>query len=278
MGYEILSPAKVNLFLKVVSKRPDGYHELVSIVDIISIHDVIRLNETPEGKVVVRDSLGMLPDGPDNTMYKAAMLLKETCAVDAGVSIEVEKRIPVGAGLGGGSSNAASVMKALVRMWKLPVGLSTLMELGRRVGADVPLFLYGKSCVMRGIGERVSPIELPRIWYVVVYPNIVLSTKDVYNSLRIVLTKKGNEVTLSGKFSNILDIANVLENDLEEVAFLKCPAIKTIKARLKEAGAIGSLMTGSGSAVFGVFQSNKDAQGALERVEGLGTVFIAQSV
>jgi 4-diphosphocytidyl-2-C-methyl-D-erythritol kinase len=278
MGRAILSPAKVNLLLKVVSKRADGYHNLVSIVDIVSLYDVIRLKELTSGDVRVRDTAGVLPTGADNTIYRAIMLLKERFRVPSGIEAIVEKRIPVGSGLGGGSSNAARVMKALVRLWALPLGLPEMMELGRRIGADVPLFLYGRPCVMRGVGERVSPIELPRLSYVIVYPNVVISTRTVYDGLKIVLTKEENEVTFSGKFSTALDIAGILENDLEKVAFLRCPEIKTIKDRLKEAGAVGSLMSGSGSAVFGVFGDERGARKAVEKLGGLGSVFIANSL
>lgn len=268
----------MNLFLKVVSKRPDGYHNLVSIVDLISIYDVIRIRETPGEEVVVRDNLGLLPEGPGNTIYRAIMLLKEKYGVKAGINVFVEKHIPVGSGLGGGSSDAASIMKELVLLWSLPAAPPELSELGRKIGADVPLFLYGKSCVMGGVGERISPIELPPLWYVVVYPNVVLSTRDVYNGLRIVLTKSENEVKFSGNFPTTLDVAGMLENDLEEVAFLRCPEIKTIKERLREAGAVGSLMSGSGSAVFGIFEDESCARMALDEVGGLGSVFIANSI
>ena len=278
MEQPILSPAKVNLFLKVTSKRPDGYHNLVSVVDIISIYDVMRLQEARDGEVVVRDDQGLLPRGAANTVYRAIMLIKEKYGIAAGMIVDVEKRIPIGSGLGGGSGNAATVMKELVRLWDLRVGASELAMIGRLVGADVPLFLYGKPCVMRGVGERISPIDLPVIWYVLVYPNAVVNTRDVYNNLRIVLTRDENEVTFSGKFSRVRDIVNILENDLEEAAFFLCPRIKTIKERLKKAGALGSLMTGSGSAVFGVFEDEAGARKALEKVEGLGRVFIAHSI
>lgn len=277
MGRVILSPAKVNLLLKVVSKRPDGYHNLVSIVDLVSIYDVIRLKELPDNEVRVRDAAGLLHP-TDNTIYRAIMLLKERFGVPSGVEAVVEKRIPMGAGLGGGSSNAAKVMKALVRLWQLPVAEPELMELGRRIGADVPLFLYGRSCVMRGVGEKVTPIDLPRLSYVIVYPNVILSTAEVYKRLKIVLTKGENEVTFSGNFSTALDIAGVLENDLEEVAFLICPEIKTIKDRLREAGAVGTLMSGSGSSVFGVFGDEKGAKKAVEKIGGIGSVYIANSI
>jgi 4-diphosphocytidyl-2-C-methyl-D-erythritol kinase len=278
MDHGFLSPAKVNLLLKVVSRRPDGYHDLVSIVDIISICDLININEIDGDTVIVKDSTGMLPEGAGNTIFRAAMLLKEIFDVKTGVEIFVEKKIPQGAGLGGGSSNAATTMRELVRMWNLPVETPDLMQLGRRIGADVPLFLYGKSCVMRGVGDRVSPLKLPAMSYVVVYPNLVLSTKEVYNDLRIVLTKGENEVKFSGQFSSVLDIADILENDLEEVAVVRCPAIRTIKERLMEAGAVGALMSGSGSAVFGIFEENKQAQKASEKVRGLGEVFVADNI
>jgi 4-diphosphocytidyl-2-C-methyl-D-erythritol kinase len=278
MEHVTRSPAKVNLLLKVLSKRPDGFHDLVSVVDLVSIYDVIHISETSGREVAVKDTLGLLPEGPENTIYRAIALLKERFGVRSGVSVVVEKHIPMGAGLGGGSSNAASVLKELVRIWDLPVALPELLDLGKEIGADVPLFLYGKPSVMRGVGERLSPIDLPSMWYVVVYPNVVLSTKDVYNGLRIVLTKSENEVKFSGKLSSALDIAGILENDLEEVAFLRCPEIKTIKERLREAGAIGSLMSGSGSAVFGIFEDERGARTALGRVGGLGKVFIANSI
>ena len=278
MERTILSPAKVNLFLKVLSRRPDGFHNLLSLVDIVSICDVIRIRETKGPEVLVTDLEGLLPQGPENTIFRAVMLLKERFGIDAGVEVEVEKHIPLGAGLGGGSGNAATVMKALTRLWGLPVSPGELSELGRKVGADVPLFLYGKSCVMRGVGERISPLELPLVWYVVVYPRVLLSTRDVYNALGIVLTKNENEVKFSGKFSRVSEIAGILENDLERAALVRCPEITTIKERLKEVGALGSLMSGSGSAVFGIFEDEESARKAAKLVGGLGSVFIAHSV
>jgi 4-diphosphocytidyl-2-C-methyl-D-erythritol kinase len=277
MNSTILSPAKVNLLLKVVSRRSDGYHNLVSIVDIISIYDLIEFEDISDDKVVIIDRSGALPDGPENTMFRAATLLKESFRVRQGIRIVVHKNIPMGAGLGGGSSNAASVMKELVRRWRLPVEQSELTSMGRKIGADVPLFLYGKPCIMKGIGDRVDPIELPRIDYLIVYPNVLLSTKEVYQGLRIVLTRNENEVTFSGHFPAASDIAEVLENDLEVVAFDKCPVIKTIKERLIEAGAVGALMSGSGSAVFGIFRSQQGAIAASKQLESLGEVFVARS-
>jgi 4-diphosphocytidyl-2-C-methyl-D-erythritol kinase len=275
---KICSPAKVNLLLKVLSRRPDGYHNLVSLVDLISLADTLFIEELDDNSILVEDDKGVLPKGSANTIYKAAMLLKETYAVKEGVRIFVEKKIPIGAGLGGPSSNAATVLKTLVRLWGLPVGPRELMDIGVKVGADVPLFLHGKSCIMRGIGEQIEPIQLPELWYVIVYPGIVLHTRDVYEGLKIPLTLAQNDIKFSAQLSTAFDIARNMENDLEAVAFSLCPQIHTVKERLREAGAIGSLMSGSGSSVFGVFQNEAAAELASGKVRDLGNVFTAHSV
>ncbi len=271
------SPAKVNLFLKVLGERPDSYHEIVSLVDIISLEDELRVEEIPEDAVIVEDDGHLLPSGPANTIYRSAALLKEAYRVKRGVRLFVEKKIPIGAGLGGPSSNAAATLIALVKLWGLPASRADLFAIGSKVGADVPLFLYGKPCVMRGVGERITPIEIPRIWYVIVYPGIILHTKEVYGGLKIPLTLAQNDITLSGRFDTVLDVARVLENDLEEVAFSLHPEIENLKDTLREAGAIGSLMSGSGSSVFGVFENEAEARVAAEKVRDLGSVFVVHS-
>jgi 4-diphosphocytidyl-2-C-methyl-D-erythritol kinase len=272
-----LSPAKVNLFLKVLGKRPDGYHDLVSIVDIISLNDVLQVEGVSEDVVIVEDQKRLLPSGPANTIYRAAMLLKETNHVERGVRISVKKEIPIGAGLGGPSSNAATALNALVNLWNLPINSLGLTDLGSKIGADVPLFLYGKSCVMKGVGERITPIKIPCIWYVIIYPGIILHTKDVYGGLKIPLTLAQNDITLSGQLDTVFDVARMLKNDLEKVAFSLHPEIETLKERLQEAGAIGSLMSGSGSSVFGVFENEPDARVAAEKVSDSGSVFVVHS-
>jgi len=278
MEHTALSPAKVNLYLKVLSKRPDGYHNIESIVDPISIYDVIHITETKNSGIVVRDDKGILPEGRGNTIFRAAELLRERHRVRQGIEIFVEKNIPIGSGLGGPSSNAATVLRELARIWGLDAGEDELFDLGRTVGADVPLFLYGRPCVMRGIGDIISPVELPRIWYLVVYPRVEIPTKEVYGRLKIVLTNTENDIRLLGKFKTLYDVANILENDLERVGSIMCPQIKTIKTILKQSGALGSLMSGSGSSVFGIFKSENDAEKALSHAKDLGEVFLAHSL
>jgi 4-diphosphocytidyl-2-C-methyl-D-erythritol kinase len=278
MEHTALSPAKVNLYLKVLSKRPDGYHNIESIVDPISIYDVIHINELDDGRIVIKDNKGILPVGRENTIFRAVELLRERYRVKKGIEIFVEKNIPIGSGLGGPSSNAATVLRELAGIWGLGVKGDELHALGKAIGADVPLFLYGRPCIMRGTGDIISPIELPGMWYIVIYPDMEIPTKEVYNRLKIVLTNTENDIKLLGKFKTLYDIANILENDLEKVGIIMCPQIKTIKKILEESGAIGSLMSGSGSSVFGIFKTEHDAEKALAHVKGLGEVFLAHSL
>lgn len=278
MEHIFLSPAKVNLFLKVVSKRPDGYHNLVSLVDPISLYDIIHVYEESTDSVIVEDDRNLLPKGPGNTIYRAIMALRERYGIKYGVRVMVEKKIPIGAGLGGPSSNAAVIIREMSRLWRLESSFEELVAVGKRVGADVPLFLYGKPCIMKGIGDIISPARVPFLWYVIVYPRVVLHTKEVYEGLNTVLTKSENDINLSDKFSSVSDIADLLENDLEQVAFRQCPGIKSIKERLVQAGALGSLMSGSGSSVFGIFESEGGAREASRRVRDLGSVFMTHSI
>ncbi|HNQ46881.1 MAG TPA: 4-(cytidine 5'-diphospho)-2-C-methyl-D-erythritol kinase [Syntrophorhabdus sp.] len=278
MTHTVLSPAKVNLFLKVVSKRPDGYHNIVSIVDIISVFDVIHIEEIPDDVIIIEDDKDILPKDAANTMYRAAVALKERFKINRGVRVFVEKNIPIGSGLGGPSSNAATVLKELARIWKVQINEAELNDIGKGIGADVPLFLYGNACIMRGIGNKISPVELPSLWYLIIYPNISISTRRVYEGLKIVLTKKQNDIKLVAKFSGTREVSAILENDLERIGILLCPIIKTIKDRLIESGASGTLMSGSGSSVFGIFENEEGAKQASASLTNMGKIFIARSV
>jgi len=277
MKQTFLSPAKVNLVLKVLSKRPDGYHNIFSVVDPVSLYDLIHIEEVDTDCIIVKDDKGALPEGEQNTVYRAAKCIKEACSVRKGVNIYVEKRIPIGSGLGGPSSNAATVLKALSKMWDISVSDREFVDLGRSIGADVPLFLYGKPCIMEGIGDIITPIEVPLLWYLIVYPEFVLSTKEAYSRLKIELTNNENNIKLMGNFKNIGDIAGSLENDLEQIGMTMCPQIKTIKDILMETGALGALMSGSGSSVFGVFKNERDVEKASPFLQDIGSIFKAHS-
>lgn len=278
MQHVCLSPAKVNLFLKVLSKRDDGYHNIISIVSPVSLYDVIYFENRDDGKINVRDNKNCLPEGRANTIYKAALLLKEKYGVSKGLQIYVEKNIPIGSGLGGPSSNAAAVLRELPKLWGLTVDHTDIMEIGKEIGADVPLFLNDGPCIIRGIGEKVSPIELPRLWYLIIYPDAALKTPDVYGGTKIVLTKDENDIKLRKNFESVQEVAGILENDLEKVAILMCPKIKTLKERLIEAGAFGALMSGSGSSVFGVFENEEQVKKTLISFGNMKSAFIAHSI
>ncbi len=274
----LLSPAKVNLFLKVLSRRPDGYHDIASLVCPVSLFDVLHMHERDDGLITVKDDKGLLPEGRENTVFRAATLMKETFRIDKGVDVFIEKRIPIGAGLGGPSSNAAATMTGLNRMWRLSLKEDELTSLGARIGADVPLFVYGSSCIIEGIGEKVTPFPLPPLWLLIVYPNTVLKTREVYEGLKFVLTKSENEVTLATKVETIYDVARLLENDLEKVGIPSCPIIRSIKERLVAEGAVGALMSGSGSSAFGLFDSRESAEKASAALRPMGSVYVVQSV
>lgn len=278
MRHRFLSPAKVNLFLKVISRRADGYHNIVSLVDVITLHDELFIEEVDEDAVIVDDNLGILPKDEGNTVYRAAMALKERYGIRKGIKIFIEKRIPMGSGLGGPSSNAATTLKALVQIWDLDVDGEELASIGKGIGADVPLFLFGKPSVMKGIGDLITAVALPRLWYIIVYPNYFMSTREVYEGLKISLTKEENDVKLRRHFLHIAEVSSILENDLEKVAIPICSKIKDIKEKLAGAGAMGSLMSGSGSSVFGIFENQGDAVRALPVVQDFGSVFLARSI
>lgn len=277
MKHTFYAPAKVNLFLKVLSKRPDGYHNIVSLVDPIALFDVIHIEEVDDDVIIVKDDKGILPDGEGNTLYRAAKLLKEVFSIRKGLRIDVEKMIPIGSGLGGPSSDAATVLKGLSNIWQISITDEELMGIGKMIGADVPLFLYGKPCIMEGIGDIITPVDLPTLSYLIVYPGVIIQTKEVYERLKIVLTNKENDIKLMGNFKSIDGIVNNLENDLEQIGISMCPEIKTIKDIMMEAGAFGALMSGSGSSVFGIFENDIDARRASPFVQNMGSVFITNS-
>ncbi len=270
--------AKVNLFLKVLRKRDDGYHDIVSLVDLISLSDSIRIKETEEDQIVVKRISGEMPEGRENVIYRAVELLKQRFSIKKGIVVEVKKRIPLGAGLGGGSSNAATVIRALNSLWDLKISPSELLEIGKSIGADVPLFLYGKACIIRGVGEKITPVTLPRIWYLIVYPEVEMKSKEVYSRVKIVLTKNGDDIKLKKNFSSLEEVVRILENDLEETVIEMCPKIGEIKDLLTSCGAKGALVTGSGSSVFGCFEDKKSAERAARSMAPYGRVFVACSI
>jgi 4-diphosphocytidyl-2-C-methyl-D-erythritol kinase len=271
------APAKLNLRLKVTGRRPDGYHELVSLMVPIDICDVLDFQVTPETIKLLWEGLPVPVDEP-NLVRRAAEAFFERSGVKGGVSVKVSKNIPVAAGMGGGSSDAAATLLSLNRLWSEPLSLETLRDLALKLGADVPFFLEPRPSIARGIGEVLEPAaRWPEVWYLIVSPPFQVSTSWVYGNLRLGLTSNEYDRIKEELGKERLVISRFLENDLETVTSAKFPILDRIKKTLLDAGAEGALMTGSGPSVFGVFSSRNQAERAKEKIvpHDFGMVFLA---
>ena len=256
------SPAKINLSLEVLKKREDGFHQIRSLMQAVDLFDELTLKKRPKGVVISSDHPGC-PADETNLAFKAASLLLQEERKDRGVAIHITKRIPISAGLGGGSSNAAAALKGVRQLLKLDVPDRKLHQLAARVGSDVPFFLYSGQALAQGRGEEIRPIRIyGGYWLVLVCPGIEVSTRWAYQNLRINLTKKRAGVNLinleddSGFFEALLSF----ENDLEEVVRKRYPVIRRIKENLEDSGAVKSSMSGSGPTVYGVFDQKPQAE------------------
>jgi 4-diphosphocytidyl-2-C-methyl-D-erythritol kinase len=259
------APAKVNYRLEVLRKRPDGYHDLRMIMQRINLCDDIEISLKNTSGICVDCDNAVVSGGTDNIAWRAADSLLSSSGMDAGVHISIIKRIPVAAGLGGGSSDAATVLMGLNELLDIGFSDEKLMEIGVTLGADVPFFVFKKTALAEGIGEKLSVVEgLPQVWLVLVNPNIHVSTAWVYQNLT--LTNRSDDYKLP-RFSNkVNDICSILENDLESVTIARFPVIREIKDTLLEYGASGVLMSGSGPTVFSVFDSEEEARRCHEEI------------
>ena len=276
---KLYSPAKVNLFLEVLGKRDDGYHDLATLMQRISLFDEMEFSLREEGIVVKCPGSG-LPEDERNIAYRAVRALLERAGCRGGVEITIRKRIPMAAGLGGGSSNAASTLVVLNDFMGLAFSRDELIEIGATIGADVPFFIFEKTAWAFGIGDRLQEADnIPILWFVLLNPGIEISTKTVYQGLDLGLTKEGIEFSIHN-FRTAEEIAGGLRNDLENVAFRLFPVLADLKRVLLDHGALGSLMSGSGSTVFGIFEGEKEALKAAESLSRIGmwSVYTAHSL
>ena len=251
---EIKSFAKVNLYLEITGKRPDGYHELITVMCLIDLHDTLRLEfQTPDTRLTCNHPA--VPTDASNLGLKAAHAFFQAIGRSDSLSVAIDKKIPVGAGLGGGSSNAAAVLTALNDYYQQPLGRDAIMALAGRIGADVPFFIYGRPALATGIGERLTAFDhLPEMTVVLIYPGKPVSTAEVYQRLNFGLTKS-KKINTQITFRHIREkeIPALLYNDLEPPAFAINPEIAHAKTVLLGEGAAGALMSGSGSSVFGIY-------------------------
>ena len=256
--------AKINLGLDVVKKREDGYHEVRMIMQMINLYDKITLRQTSEPGIRVTTNLSYLPVNEDNLVYRAAKLLMDEFQVADGVEIELQKYIPVAAGMAGGSSDAAAVMVGVNRMFRLGLSKKQLMERGVKIGADVPFCIMRGTALAEGIGEQLTPLPaLPHCSLVIAKPKIHVSTKFVYGNL------KANELQehpdIDGQVQALRDndlktLVAKMGNVLETVTIPAYPVIDEIKQTMMKHGAMGAMMSGSGPTVFGIFEKEEKAQ------------------
>ncbi len=275
MAVKIRAPAKINLTLRVVGKRADGYHLLDTIMVPVSLYDEIDIQQraiarrtAPLAPIEVRCSHPQVPLGRDNIAYRAAELLMQKTKINRRVCIRIKKKIPIGAGLGGGSTDAAAVLVGLNRMWKLRLSVRQLERLALQLGADVPFFIRAKPARARGIGEKLTLLpKLRRRWLVLAYPGFPVATAWVYGNLPVKLTKVSVNTSIATPLESLDTLEKLLVNDLERVAIRRYPEIGRVKTILSLAGAVAVLMSGSGSSVFGVFRSKRWAERAYRRMQ-----------
>ena len=269
---EIKASAKINLFLDILGKRPDGYHNIKSIVLPVSVYDRVVLENQPKGIETVVDHEIKLPGIPwsmalcrpeENLTTRAARLLQEVTGFPGGVRIVLEKNIPMGAGLGGGSADAAAVLKGLNTLWQTGLAQDQLISLGSRLGCDIPALIQGGSLCMEGVGDKLSPLRRhaqKSLWLLLVYPGFAVSTPDIYARYKTGLTSapppdKFHRV-VSGLEEGAPDlVAAGLFNALQATVFQKYPILTLIKNKLESAGALGVQLTGSGSTLYALVRN-----------------------
>jgi 4-diphosphocytidyl-2-C-methyl-D-erythritol kinase len=273
------SPAKVNLYLRVLRKREDGYHDILSLMQRIDLCDEMTFKPTGGG-IAVHCPGTTLPEDEGNIVTRAAAAFFSRIGARPEIDITLRKRIPVAAGLGGGSSNAATTLMTLNEIYGSPLTREELMKIGMVLGADVPFFIFEKTSWASGIGDRLqeSP-PLPSLQFLLVNPGFEISTKSVYQGLNLGLTKQAINYSIP-RFSTVDDLVRGITNDLESVTIRLHPVLDQIKALLMKNGARGALMSGSGPTVFGIFPDGESARRA-QRMLGQGTrwlVFGAKSL
>lgn len=267
--------AKINLGLDVVRKREDGYHDVRMIMQTIGLYDKISLEKTKEEGIYVTTNLAYLPTNENNLVYKAAKLMIDTYNLPGGIKIDVSKFIPVAAGLAGGSSDAAATLYGINRMYGLKLSQQKLMELGVKIGADVPFCIMRGTALAEGIGEKLTGIKgMPVCPVVIAKPAISVSTKFVYENLH--LDEKIVHPDIDGMVSDITKgdihgICSRMGNVLETVTVKEYPVIEDIKQKMKEQGAINAMMSGSGPTVFGIFEDKAKAEECTRYLRSIDT-------
>lgn len=281
---EIKSPAKINLYLKVMKKREDGYHEISTLFEKISLFDFIILEKSSK-KIEISSVGRRVPLDKENLAYKAIQLVSQKLGRNLGVRIKIYKNIPLGAGLGGGSSNAAAVLLGVNRLYELGIKKETLYEWGKTLGSDINFFLSEESFALGyGRGEKIKPLEIERkFWHLIIYPGFSVSTFEIYRAFdEFGLTKKIPDVKIlvDCLYSKKNIRRELFYNSLEPIVLKKYPVIDFWRKRLISTPAIGILISGSGSSIFGLYQNRKEVEGIkkeLEKFKRRGEFFVVST-
>jgi len=263
------SPAKLNLFLKVQNKRPDGFHNIVTVFQRINLIDEIHMKSTQDDKIRIVCDHPQVPTGPKNLVYQAARILQEECGIRLGADIRIKKRIPVAAGLAGGSSNGATALLGLNKIWNLNLSRPKMLSCAKKLGSDVAFFLYNTSWALgTERGDCIKKLNIgTKLWHILVVPRLKMYSHEVYGGLKVghtnMLTKindNANILIRNLKKDSILEVGQFLANDLETEIIRLCPRLKNLKERLKSFDTKGVMISGSGPCVFGLTETKREAE------------------
>ncbi len=257
----VRAPAKVNLYLEVLAKRPDGYHDIATLMVAVGLYDRLEFKEEPSGTVTLSCDDPALSVGPDNLIMRAAELLKQRTGCQRGARIELTKRIPMAAGLAGGSSDAAATLAGLNQLWQLGLDRTELEKLGAELGSDVAFFFATPAAWCTGRGEIVTPVPMARrLDLVVVSPALGLSTPAVYRGVTVPTAPvSGDAMLRAAATGDLEDMGRLLHNRLQEPAERLRPELAALRHRLAELKPLGSLLSGSGSSLFALCRDRRDA-------------------
>ncbi|MCL2353712.1 MAG: 4-(cytidine 5'-diphospho)-2-C-methyl-D-erythritol kinase [Defluviitaleaceae bacterium] len=284
---KVRARAKINLALDIKGKRDDGYHEISTIMQSIALYDEITIKKVYKPDYIkLVTNLSWLPTGKKNLVYQAVEYLKETFEIETGIFVNLTKHIPASAGLGGGSADCAATLMGVRDLFKLPISDEELMEISARFGADVPFCIRGGTAHATGVGEVITPLPPLHIPYIVLAkPPIIVSTEDVFKNFKQENVQKPIDVEKVIYYIHQGDLAGVcsnMGNVLESVTESRYPIVGRLKEDMMEKGAIGAMMSGSGSSVFGVFKSKQDAEESLkdikEKYPDIVDLFITRSI
>ena len=280
---ELKSRAKINLSIDVLGKRVDGYHLVEMIMQTIDLYDIIKIEELETEEIIIKSNTSDIPLNENNIVYKAAELIRDNFNIKRGIEIFIEKNIPIAAGMAGGSSNAAAILVGLNKLWNLNLSEKELKELGFKLGADVPFCIEGKAALAEGVGEELTYIKgLPDdISILVCKPELFVSTKEVYGGLDLknIKNRPDNQYLIKCLENNEIELLSKnMVNVLETVTSKKHTEISDIEKIMNENKALGSMMSGSGPTVFGLYKNEEDAlKGKKELLKKYKQVYVVKS-